>query len=143
MRKSSIINMVNDRPKRRHSKLRIAAVIHIVLFLLIGFGFGEEYLRNKDIEDQIARMQAENAELDADRLSSLKLIDTLSSSYYVESEARQSGMGKPGEQLIIVQEGVLNGSTTTTTSTHSDVPNPLRWYQYFFDHDAFAELTNV
>jgi len=135
--------MISDRSKHRHPKLRIAAIIHIVLFLLIGFGFGEEYLRNAEIENQISRMQAENAKLDADRLASLKLIDTLSSSYYVESEARQGGMGKEGEQLIIIENGSESSLPIAPAVPHADVPNPLRWFQYFFDHSAFVELSNV
>ena len=138
-----MLPMIADRPKHRHPKLRIAAIVHIVLFLLIGFGFGEEYLRNAEIESQISRMQEENAKLDADRLSSLKLIDSLSSSYYVESEARQGGMGKEGEQLIILGDQEKNSTEEAITFTHSDVPNTLRWFFYFFDHRAFAELSSV
>ena len=134
---------MNDRPVRHRSKFRIAVILPVILLLLVGFGFGEEYLRNREIEDQIAQMQAENAKLDADRLSSLKLIDTLSSSYYVESEARQSGMGKEGEQLIIVENGSTNDGIVAPTFSHDDVPNPVRWYDYFFDHDAFDALQDV
>lgn len=134
---------MNDRPVRHKSKFRIAVILPVILLLLVGFGFGEEYLRNREIEDQIARMQAENAKLDADRLSSLKLIDTLSSSYYVESEARQSGMGKEGEQLIIVESGSASDGIVAPAVSHDDVPNPIRWYDYFFDHDAFDALSNV
>ncbi len=134
---------MNDRPVRHKSTFRIAVILPVILLLLVGFGFGEEYLRNREIEDQIAQMQAENAKLDADRLSSLKLIDTLSSSYYVESEARQSGMGKEGEQLIIVENGSVNDGIVVPVVSHDDVPNPVRWFNYFFDHAAFEALSNV
>ena len=134
---------MNDRPVRHKSKFRIAVILPVILLLLVGFGFGEEYLRNREIEDQIAQMQAENAKLDADRLSSLKLIDTLSSSYYVESEARQSGMGKEGEQLIVVEDGSGNDGISLPVVSHDDVPNPVRWFNYFFDHEAFDALSNV
>lgn len=134
---------MNDRPVRHRSRFRIAVILPVILLLLVGFGFGEEYLRNREIEDQIAQMQAENAKLDADRLASLKLIDTLSSSYYVESEARQSGMGKDGEQLIIVQDGSANDDAAVPVVSHDDVPNPVRWFEYFFDHDAFIALQDV
>lgn len=135
--------MITDRKKHRHPRLRIAAIIHIILFLLIGFGFGEEYLRNAEIESQISRMQEENAKLDADRLSSLKLINTLSSSYYVEGEARQSGKGKEGEQLIIIEDQKENTLVDAQPTEHIDVPNTLRWFDYFFDHDAFIELSGI
>jgi len=135
--------MTNDRPVRHRSKFRVAVILPIVLLLLVGFGFGEEYLRNREIEGQILFMEQENAKLDADRLAAMKLIDTLSSSYYVEGEARQSGMGKEGEQLIIVENGSNTLSPPAPTLTHDDVPNPVRWFEYFFDHDAFAVLQDV
>ncbi len=132
--------MVNDRIIRSRSRFRFATILPVVLLVLVGFGFGEEYLRNKEIEAQIAEMQQENAKLDADRLASLKLIDTLSSSYYVEGEARKNGMGKDGEQLIIVEgQGTATHESSSTVS-QDDVPNPLRWYDYFFDHEAFVSF---
>ncbi len=134
--------MSGERLHRRTSKARWIVLVNVVLFALIGFGFGEEYLRNRDIEMEIARMQEENAELEADRLSSLALIDTLSSAYYVEGEARQSGMGKAGEELIIVQDDVVSTKTTPIIS-YDDVPNPLRWYYYFFDQARFEALQDV
>lgn len=131
--------MTGERLHRRSGKTRWIIGLNIVLFALIGFGFGEEYLRNHEIELEIARMQAENASLEAQKLSSLSLIDTLSSSYYVESEARQSGLGESGEQLVIVQDDTADATDGVTVS-HDDIPNPLRWYYYFFDRSQFDAL---
>jgi cell division protein FtsB len=134
--------MTAERFHKRPSKARWIVLVNVILFALIGFGFGEEYLRNRDIEAEIARMQAENATLEAERLSSLSLIDTLSSAYYVEGEARQSGMGKEGEELIIVQNNGANIEVKPVVS-YDDVPNPLRWYYYFFDRAQFEMLQDV
>lgn len=134
--------MTGERVHRHSSKARWIVLVNIVLFALIGFGFGEEYLRNQDIEAEIARMQSENAALEAERLSSLSLIDTLSSAYYVEGEARQSGMGREGETLIIVQDDAASAEAAPTIS-YDDVPNPLRWYYYFFDRAQFEALQDV
>ncbi len=134
--------MTVERRARHTSRARWIVLVNVVLFALIGFGFGEEYLRNRDIEAEIARMQSENAALEAERLSSLTLIDTLSSAYYVESEARQSGMGKEGEQLVIVEDA-LEDDMGTSVMTYDDVPNPLRWYYYFFDRAQFEALQDV
>ncbi len=130
------------RSHKHGSKIRWIIVVNVVLFGLIGFGFVEEYLRNQDIEAEIARMQFENAQLEADRLSSLALIDTLSSAYYVEGEARQSGMGKAGEELIIVQDLGLQAAQESRPS-YTDIPNPLRWYYYFFHRAQFDALQDI
>lgn len=134
--------MSTERTHRNSSKARWIVIINLVLFALIGFGFGEEYLRNREIEAEIARMNMENAALEAERLSSLSLIDTLSSAYYVEGEARQSGMGKPGETLIIVQDDGTARETLPDIS-YDDIPNPLRWYYYFFNRAQFEALQDV
>lgn len=135
--------MTHDRSPARRTSFRLTAVLPVIIFGLVAFGFAEEYVRNNDIEAQIARMQAENAVLEADRLASLQLIDTLSSTYYVESEARKSGMGKEGEQLIIVSDAHQASEKIPGEIFHDDVPNPVRWYEYFFDHDAFLALKEV
>lgn len=134
--------MTSLRSHKHASKARWIVLVNVVLFGLIGFGFVEEYLRNQDIEAEIARMQQENTQLEAERLSSLALIDTLSSAYFVEGEARQSGMGKAGEELIIVQD--LSGTPEASPRVlYSDIPNPLRWFYYFFDREQFETLQDV
>lgn len=132
-----------DHLHKHRGKIRISMIITTIMFLLIGFGFGAEYLRNREIEGEIARMEKENGALESERLASLKLIDTLSSSYYVEGEARQSGMGKEGEQLVIIgkQQGTV--APAQSVNNHDDVPNPLRWWWYFFDRAQFSSLENI
>jgi cell division protein FtsB len=132
--------MTLDRPQKKRSTFHIAVVVNVILFALIGFGFIEEYLRNREIEAEISRMNAENAALEENRLASLQLIDKLSSAYYVEGEARQSGMGKDGERLVILENHDINTVSTAPTVQHDDIPNPLRWYYYFFDQVRFQEL---
>lgn len=131
--------MSTDRVLRKTSRSRWIIGVNIILFLLIGFGFGQEYLRNREIESDIARMKSENAALEAERLSSLSLIDTLSSSYFVESEARQSGLGKSDESLVIVQDSGVSSSVAGVVS-HDDIPNPVRWFYYFFNQAQFEAL---
>ncbi|MFA6017584.1 MAG: septum formation initiator family protein [Patescibacteria group bacterium] len=134
--------MTNEHSGRHTKKMRWIVFLNVILFVLIGFGFGQEYLRNREVEAEIVRMESENATLEADRLSSLSLIDTLSSAYYVEGEARQSGMGKEGEELIIIQDGMSETQIEIPVS-YDDVPNPLRWYYYFFDRVQFDVLGSV
>ncbi len=135
--------MTHDRPHRKRSAIRIAVAVNVILFGLIGFGFAEEYLRNREIEAEIARMNAENASLEENRLASLQLIDKLSSAYYVEGEARQSGMGKDGEQLVILENHSTSTLDVAPVVNHDDIPNPLRWYYYFFDFARFEALRDV
>lgn len=121
------------------------------LFLLIGvgvlsllfIGFGREYVRNMQIENEIAALQAEHDRLEESRLASLDLIDDLSSEYYLEREARMKrGLGEPGETLVVVDledEDTPQGEVLGE-ATDDGLNNPARWFYYFFDPVRFAEL---
>lgn len=130
---------------KHRPKLRVFLWVNLALFLLLGLGFGREYLRNLEIEREIARMQEENARLEEQRLQSMQLIEELSSTYYLESEARKKrGMGEDGETLIVVQGAdQVDDSIAKDVQIGDDVPNPLRWFYYFFDRPKFDALREV
>lgn len=138
--------MTSERREKNRSRLKIAIIVNVVIFAILGFGFGREYLRNREIEQEIARMEAENARLESDRLAAVDLINNLSSAYYLESEARtKRGMGESGETMIVVK----NDSASQTqdgvrTPEEADAtPNPVHWFYYFFDHSRFEALRSA
>lgn len=121
------------------------------LFLLVGLGvlgllfigFGREYVRNRQIENEIAALQAEHDRLEEDRLASLELISDLSSEYYLEREARMKrGLGEPGETLVVVdlQDELIPQGEVLGATTEDGLNNPARWFYYFFDPVRFASL---
>ncbi len=136
--------MITERREKTRSRFKMAIVLNLVIFAILGFGFGREYLRNLEIEQEIARMEAENDRLEADRLEAMQLIDDLSSTYYLESEARtKRGQGEAGETMIVLDYGddfseIEN--KVTLDLIRSNVPNPLRWFYFFFDRGEFEEL---
>lgn len=136
--------MTVERHGKKRSRLKIAIVFNLVIFVILGLGFGREYLRNREIEQEIARMESENARLEADRLAAVDLMNNLSSTYYLESEARtKRGMGESGETMIVVKD--QSGSSTQDITylpeeTDVDSPNPLHWFYYFFDHARFEAM---
>lgn len=131
--------------EKSHSKLKIAVMVNVAIFALLGLGFGREYLRNLEIEREIARMEQENDRLEADRLAAVELIETLSSTYYLEGEARtKRNMGLPGETMIVMQSArAAEPGDETVAQASEEILNPLRWFYYFFDPDRFAKLRDV
>ena len=131
--------------ERKTSKLKIAVMANVAFFALLGLGFGREYLRNLEIEREIGQMQAENDRLEADRLAAVDLISSLSSTYYLESEARtKRNMGLPGESLIVVEQASAAASDDMAAGASAEtVANPLRWGYFFFDPDRYRELQGV
>ncbi|MCR4312494.1 MAG: septum formation initiator family protein [Candidatus Uhrbacteria bacterium] len=130
------------RGEKTRSRLKIAIILNLVIFSVLGFGFGREYLRNLEIEQEIARMEGENDRLEADRLEAMRLIQDLSSTYYLEGEARtKRGLGEPGETMIIVKDdGDASDADEAVPLTDTTIVNPLRWYYYFFDHARFDDV---
>ncbi|KKW28784.1 MAG: hypothetical protein UY72_C0062G0005 [Candidatus Uhrbacteria bacterium GW2011_GWD2_52_7] len=135
--------MNTERREKGRSRLKIAVALNLVIFAILGFGFGREYLRNLEIEQEIARMEAENDRLESDRLEAMQLISDLSSTYYLESEARtKRGLGEPGETMIVVQgdDDDSGAQDAARELGQADIPNPLRWFYFFFDHAQYEQL---
>lgn len=128
----------------------ISLTLVVGVLIAIGFmvGFGREYLRNREIEQEIASLQAENDRLEGKRLEFLDLINTLSSEYYLEGEARvKQGMAKPGETLVLVDTNNAKlderGLVLGVSDEASGISNPARWFYYFFDHGRFVEIDKL
>ncbi len=127
-------------------KISVAVALNLVILGFLFVGFGREYWRNIEIEQDIAALQAEHERLAGDKLASLSLIGDLSSEYYLEAEARtKRGMGEPGEQLVIVD---LPDETEPTgevlgIATDESISNPTRWWYYFFDRTHFETMDGL
>ncbi len=127
-------------------KLTLFMTVNLVILGFLFVGFGREYWRNIQIEREIAEMQDENARLEGEKLRSLSLISDLSSEYYLESEARtKQNMGKPGEELIIVDlpEAPAPVGEVKGVATDEGISNPTRWMYFFFNHDRFEAMSDL
>ncbi len=120
------------------------------VLLAIGFmvGFGREYLRNREIEKEIASLESENSRLEGKRLEFLNLINDLSSEYYLEEQTRtKQGMAKPGETLVLIDTSESGTRPTGEVLGAQDVlegvSNPSRWLYYFFDHERFVDMQEL
>ncbi|MBP9827731.1 septum formation initiator family protein [Patescibacteria group bacterium] len=119
---------------------------NLIALGVLGFAFTREYLRNADIEREIARWESENARLEGDRLAALDLISELSSEYYVEGEGRSKfGLGRPGETLVVVQDGAseVQLEPQAAVVVDSGYSNPERWFLYFFDRERLMAAEDV
>lgn len=120
-----------------------------VLIAVVAIGaFGREYLREKEIERDIAMLEGENQRLEGKRLEFLDLIDRLSSEYYLEGQARtKEGLAKPGETLLVVDTGKAaaepTGSVLGATDSLEGETNPAKWFYYFFDHGRFENVDRL
>lgn len=120
-------------------------IVNLAVLAFLVLGFGREYLRNLEIERSIADLEAQNAALEGRRLESLSVIESLSSEYYLEGEARRKhGLAKPGETLAIVENsGAVAAAYEEAADATTTTNNAVRWWEYFFDHTTFEGLRTL
>lgn len=131
--------------KRRLGTVSVVLVASVVTASMFIIGFGREYLRNLEIEREIAGLQAENDRLGGKKLEFMSLIHDLSSEYYLEEQARvKEGLAKPGETLVLVDDGeqtaAPTGKVLGTATEAEGISNPTSWLYFFFDHEHFVQL---
>ncbi|MFA5946357.1 MAG: septum formation initiator family protein [Patescibacteria group bacterium] len=134
--------------ERSGKKKGVFLVASVLLAAVFVGAFGREYLREKEIEHDIATLEGENSRLEGKRLEFLDLIDRLSSEYYLEGQARtKEGLAKPGETLLVVDTGkpatLPNGAVLGAKDSLEGISNPARWLYYFFDHGRFDQLSGL
>jgi cell division protein FtsB len=106
--------------------------IAAVLFAGATFlAFGQEYLRNREIAAEIAAVQAENERLTGERLASVDLLNELSSTYWLETQARRQGLAKPGESVIIIPAEDQTDLAPATPPPTAPMSNPEKWLWTF------------
>lgn len=105
---------------------------------LLAFQFGRQVYANWEIgqraaaiEAQIARIEAENAALQAQ-------LDYLNSDAYVSAEARRlSNVGAPGERVLIIPQGAEAPLPEALDPAETPAPPLLeQWFRLFFGTPA-------
>ncbi|MCC6619575.1 MAG: septum formation initiator family protein [Chloroflexi bacterium] len=119
-------------PGSRLGMLWLGALL--IVGALLAFQFGRQVYANweigqraADIEAQIARVEAENAALQAQ-------LDYLNSDAYVSAEARRlSNVGAPGERVLIIPDGA-EAPLPESLDPAQAAPAPLlrQWFDLFF-----------
>lgn len=127
--------------------------IILLLFLfglgLFGWSFGRQALRTRDIENQIANLRQQAAELEVNNTNIADLQAALETQTYLEREARlKLGLKKPGEKVVVVQDAADSSLTipllqeTAESSVSPSSSNPRRWWYYFFDRVHYTQLVS-
>ncbi len=138
---------------------RLLFVVNAVVLVFLFVSFGREFVRNRQIQGDIADLQAQADALAIRNLEISELHTALQTESYIEREARlKLGMKKPGEQVVVVQRPPAGESGTGEGSPPEEaadpfqqlkdasaegetVANPAKWWYYFFDHGRFDGLS--
>lgn len=116
-------------------------VFFIFLLLLLIFvcsGLLRIYLRNYEIDQEIAELRNEILFLEKDNIELHELIDYFNSSAFIEEKARADlGLGKEGERVVVVSDELKQDikkmvNDADNASIEKDLENPHKWFRYFF-----------
>jgi len=129
---------------------RTFLIVNLIILSFLVFSFGREFARNYVIQQEIADLTAEKANLEAQNMELATLMSSVQTETYIEQEARvKLGLAKPGEKVVIFSgtkgaassndqvSGAASLAGETIASDLSALANPLKWWYYFFDINKF------
>ncbi len=119
--------------------LKRVLVLNIALFVMVAWGFSGELLRNRDMQDEVDRLQSQADQLSAKNSELADFGKRMSDPQELERQARlKLNLRKPGEEVVVVN-GISDSSqpvtgvvATALGQDGSGQSNPQKWWHYFF-----------
>lgn len=111
-------------------------LVSLIILTLIIASFSKEFIQTREINQEISSLQKEIQDLEEQNRELEALIKYFDSESYAERKARMElGLKKPDEEVIIIQnipDNPLNIFDEKTNDEEDEIPNPLKWWRYFF-----------
>lgn len=121
--------------KKRFFGSRLFLFILFGIALVVAIGYARAYYQDYKIKQEIKSLQNEVNSLQQKKIKTIDLLKYVSSSSYVEDQARiELNMKKPGENVLF-----LNNSLDEKNQKNLDrnidsgqfMANPVKWFYYF------------
>lgn len=122
--------------------LKRALAVNVAVFAVVGWGLTGEFLRNRDMQKEIDRLDSQAKQMERQNLRLEDLGRRFSSDAMLEREARTKlNLQKPGEQAVVVRDagaisadgGASSGVDDSASGRSGDVlGNASKWWHYFF-----------
>ena len=122
---------------KRFFESKLFFVAGIGVLALFSINLTRAQLKDRTIRAEIQKSQEEVDALEGERDRYEKLKSMLTTSEFLEKEARRTlGYAKPGEQVVVIEENVKckmeNGKCIEDNEAHRQISNPRKWWIYFF-----------
>ncbi|MFH1405075.1 MAG: septum formation initiator family protein [Patescibacteria group bacterium] len=137
-------------------RFRYLFVINGVIIVLLVIVFGREFVRNREIQQEISALQEQAQELESRNIQIFELGSLMQTESYIEREARlKLGLKKPGEEVVVIQKDKpqeINPSDPTNLQDHplialvddsnnpEKISNSSKWWIYVFDKPKFSKM---
>lgn len=119
---------------------RIFLLFFAAVLIFTVHAFYREFVRRYNLEQEVKKLQIEVEEADKKNQDLTDTLKYLQTSSFTEEEARvKLGLQKPGEKVIIIDDGktdIVNdreGDPAAISSSYWQ--NLHKWYEYFFKNN--------
>lgn len=125
------------KPRLRFATLGLALFVALLTVSLV-----KEYLRSRQIHNEIEALRQQIAELDASNRKTSDFVEYLKTDSYFEQQARlKLGLKAPGERVLVIHDvptansgesAIPSGAVALQTFQRDGRTNPRKWFDYFF-----------
>ncbi|MFA7314762.1 MAG: septum formation initiator family protein [Candidatus Magasanikbacteria bacterium] len=130
--------------KKRFFGSRLFLFIMFGLAVVVAVGYARAYYQDYKIKQEIKNLQDDISFQNKKKINSLNILKYVSSSSYVEDQARiELNMKKPGESVVFVNDP--NSDTKNEVVADNDstsgqfISNRLKWFYYFIHKPLLKE----
>lgn len=123
--------------------MKILLLLALVALVMIAQSLIRETYKKNQISREIADLQKQAQEIDRENYKVEERLAYLESSEYKKKEAKDKlGLRDPGEFVVFVKPRVSQGNISMVENpatnqsaepSSSSVPNPIKWWRYFFN----------
>lgn len=116
-------------------KQLVFSIVALSLVIIISFPIFKNYVKRKNLDQEIAGLEAQIAEYQQDNQELEKIVRYLKSEQSVEEKARLNlGLKKEGEEVVVIAQEDHPGSVIEAMTPPQPViesSNPQKWLDYF------------
>jgi cell division protein FtsB len=119
--------------KRFFMSFPFISCVIILAAVWVGISLAREILRNRTIDMEIKRIEAEAQSLEVKNLEVLNLVQQFEDTDFLEKEARlKLGLQKEGEKVVVINKSGQGAEIGVSDNSWLYISNPARWWNYFF-----------
>lgn len=138
--------MLEEKTKKSSFFLKIFLLLAVAILVMTTQSLIRETYKKKQILKEIAELEKQAQEIDRENFAVEERLAYLESAEYKKKEAKDKlGLRDPGEFVVFVKPRIsqennspdagISNSEPTTPADNTSIPNPIKWWQYFFNQN--------
>ena len=119
---------------RRFFSSRLFLIVILIITALVAFSYARVYYQDYKVRQEIEALRKQVNALDTKKIESMKILEYVMSSQFVEEKARtELNLKEPGEKVLIINDLVEDNLENDAVETEIKTPlsNIVKWWYYF------------